>query len=389
MGPHGQVEDVGTRSYRSDKRDAARDHSRAAHRHGRAVALARYFADDLRIFATSVFGAAGLDGEKAASVAYHLVNGDLLGHTTHGLTLAPGYLREIAGGQMSATGVPQVISEHAANAVWDGQALPGPWLVDKAFNRAAALAREHGVATIVMKQSHHIACLASFVERAAERGYIMILASSNPGSAGVAPFGGKKALFTPNPIAMGIPTKGDPILVDISSSVTASGQVDRARARGERLPGAWLLDGDGHPTDDPEALEGGDRPGTILPLGGLDAGHKGFALALMVEALTQGLVGFGRADGPSGWRASIFLQVIDPAGFGGVAAFQRQTQFLAEACRANPPIDPNHPVRLPGERALALKRAQLRDGVEVDGSILMALAPWAARYAIRLPVPLA
>ncbi len=348
----------------------------------------RYSAIALQEFAISLFSAAGLDDEKAKAVAYHLVNADLLGHSTHGLALAGPYLGEIAEGRMAVAGEPQVLSQHAANVVWDGRALPGPWLVDKALDHAMELARRHGVATVVIRQSHHIACLASYVERAAELGYLMILASSNPGSKGVAPFGGKKTLFTPNPIAMGIPTTRDPILIDISSSVVASARVDQAREQGERLPGPWLLDRDGRPTDDPDALKG-DPPGTILPIGGLDAGHKGFALALMVEALTQALAGFGRADGPSGWRASVFLQIIDPEVFGGLEAFRRQTGFLAEACRANPPIDPDHPVRLPGERGLALKRAQRHRGVELYEAILPSLAPWAARYAITSPAALA
>ena len=344
----------------------------------------RYSAAALVDFTAALFLAAGLDEEKAATMARHLVGADLLGHRTHGLALAAPYLNEIIAGRMATAGGPEVISARAGNELWEGRGLPGPWLVSRAAERGIGLAREHGVATITIRRSHHIACLATYLERATDEGLMMILASSNPGSTGVAPFGGKKPLFTPNPIAMGIPTDREPILIDISSSVTANGQVERALERGERLPGPWLLDSEGRPTDDPAALHT-DPPGTILPLGGVDAGHKGFALALMVEALTQALAGFGRADRPSGWRASVFLQVIDPDAFGGRDDFKRQAGFLADACRSAEPIDPQSPVRLPGERGLALRRAQIRDGVDLDSSILSALEPFASRYSVSLP----
>ena len=81
------------------------------------------------------------------------------------------------------------------------------------------------------------------------------------------------------------------------------------------MPGKWLVDNRGEATDDPAALKA-SPPGAILPLGGLDRGHKGFGLGLMVEALTAGLGGYGRADKPTSWGASVFLQMIDPEAFG-------------------------------------------------------------------------
>ena len=117
--------------------------------------------------------------------------------------------------------------------------------------------------------------------------------------AGVAPFGGRKAVYTPDPFADGIPTDGDPILIDISACITTNGLANRMKREGKRFPGVWALDAAGTPTDDPAAFLA-DPPGTLLPTGGTDHGHKGYGLALMVEALTQGLGGFGRADGPTG-----------------------------------------------------------------------------------------
>jgi L-lactate dehydrogenase len=126
----------------------------------------------------------------------------------------------------------------------------------------------------------------------------------------------------------------------------------------------------------------------VLPLGGLDLGHKGFALALIVEALTSGLAGHGRADAPDHWGASVYLQIIEPTRFGGADSFTRQMDRLVELCR-NAPVAPGRPpVRLPGQAALERRAEQLRDGVTLHPRILSALAPWAARFALAAPAPI-
>ena len=109
--------------------------------------------------------------------------------------------------------------------------------------------------------------------------------------------------------------QGDPVLLDVSTSTTTNGLTGRLKGEGAVLGHPWLLDAAGQPTPDPAALFT-DPPGSILPLGGLDSGHKGYALGLLVEALTAALGGFGRADASEGWGAAVFLQVIDPAAFG-------------------------------------------------------------------------
>lgn len=217
---------------------------------------------------------------------------------------------------------------------------------------------------------------------------MVVVASSDPAVAGVAPFGGRKAVLTPDPIAVGIPTDGDPIVIDVSASITTNGLTDRLRREGKRFPGPWALDAEGRPTDDPAVLSA-DPPGTLLPAGGTDHGHKGYGLALMVEALTQGLGGFGRAEAPTGWGASVFVQAIDPAAFGGLDAFRRETGWTAAACRASPPVPGVDAVRLPGQRGLNRKRRALADGVALYPGIMAALAPHAARLGVTPPAPLA
>lgn len=344
----------------------------------------RHPVEALREFAAALLSAAGLDSAMAGEVAHVLVEGDLFGHDTHGLQLLPGYLTELERGSMTASGTHEVLAERSCVATWDGRRLPGPVLVRRAIEWARPRARSHGSATVAIRRSHHIACLAAYLEPVAREGLLIQIQSSDPAVASVAPFGGTQAVFTPNPLAAGIPTGGDPVLIDISASVTTNGMSNRLRAAGRRGAHRWWLDALGQPTDDPGVLAE-NPPGTILPLGGLEAGHKGYGLALLVEALTGGLAGYGRADVVDGWGATVFIQLHDPEAFAGLGAFTWQTDWIAQACRSSAPRDPDSPVRLPGERALARKREQTEHGVQLHPAIMPALRPWAARFGVALP----
>ena len=335
-------------------------------------------------FARSLLLAAGMPPDKAEAVATVLVEGDLMGHTTHGLQLLAGYLGEIEKKSMALDGEPAVLSDKPAAQLWDGRRLPGPWLVLRAIDAATRRARAAGTGTVVIRRSHHIASLASYHQRVAAQGLVLLLACSDANSASVAPFGGLDPVFTPNPISAGFPGAGTPISVDISTSTTTNGLTNRLHQRGGRLPAPWLIDGHGQASDDPAVLFR-EPKGTILPLGGLDAGHKGYGLSLLVEALTGGLAGHGRADPKEGWGATVFLQVIDPEAFAGAAAFERQMGEVARQCRASRPADPARPVRLPGERGDRLAKAQRQQGVVLHEAILPALQPWAEKYKVALP----
>ena len=305
----------------------------------------RYRHTDLVDFARSLMLCAGMEPDKAEAVAQVLVQGDLLGHDTHGLAQLAGYLGEIESGSMRKSGTPLLLADFPAAVTWDGQRLPGPWLVLQAMELATRRAALQGTCTVVIRRSHHIACLGAYLQRATDAGLVLLLACSDPNAASVAPFGGLDAVFTPNPIAAGIPTSGAPVLLDVSTAATTNGLTNRLQKQEQRLPAAWVMDAQGVAGDDPAVLFATPK-GTILPLGGKDSGHKGYGLSLLVESLTGALAGHGRADPPEGWGASVFLQIIDPRAFAGLDAFTRQTDHIAAQCRAARPVTPGLAVRL-------------------------------------------
>jgi len=335
-------------------------------------------------FGKSLLTSTGLSEDRARDVAEVLLEGDLLGHTTHGFALLPSYLTALADGLMEKQGEPEAISDHDSALAWNGRYLPGPWLLRKAIRVAQERLARHPVITISIQQSHHIGCLEAYLKPVTDKGFLILLSCSDPANRTVTPHGGTAPRFSPDPLAVGIPTRGEPILIDMSMSTTANGLCHRLAVAGEKLPGQWLVDGEGKPSDDPQILFE-NRGGSLLPLGGLDLGYKGFALALFVEAITNALSGRGRATGVKRWSASVFLQLINPAHFGGREAFLRETSFLADSCMDAPVPAGKPPVRLPGQAALARRAKQVAHGVELYPTIMPALVPCAEALNVKLP----
>jgi LDH2 family malate/lactate/ureidoglycolate dehydrogenase len=345
----------------------------------------RHDAQALVSLADDLLRATGLSAELSRAVSTYLVEADLMGHDTHGLALLPWYLGHIRDGIVPREGSFEVMSDKGAAICWNGKRLPGQWLTEQAVLTACARSSDFGTATVVIGNSHHNGALAVYLRLATERGLLMSIASSSPSGQQVAPFGGVEGRFTPNPVAWGIPMPGSPALIDISASITTANMCARMVRAGREYEKDWLLDADGNLTRDPKVIGNG---GSLLPTGGLDHGQKGYGMALSVEALTQGLAGYGRADEPSGTNSAITVSVYDPEAFGGLEAFLRQTGWLAEACLATRPLDLARPVRLPGQAALARRAKALSDGLSLYPGIFDALAREAEALGVALPAPL-
>jgi LDH2 family malate/lactate/ureidoglycolate dehydrogenase len=328
----------------------------------------------------ALLAAGGMDADKTLVVAEVLVEADMIGHTTHGVGLAESYLDALASGELNGSGDVEVVSDRNSCITWNGRMLPGAWLVRKALDLACERADDHGVATVAIARSHHTGALAAYMRRVTERGYVAQISCSTASAARMAPFGGTAPVLTPNPLAIGFPTTGDPIVIDISSSITTTTLTRQLAARGERYPDKWALTAAGEPTDDPAEVV--DHGGSLMPLGGMHKGYKGFGLAMMVDILGQGLSGFGRVDRPGPMSLAVFIQVIDPEAFGGREAFVRQATHLAEICRHNPPAPGVSNVRVPGDNAALSRRIALEKGVVADPMVIDGLKARAEKLGV-------
>tara|TARA_R110000772_G_scaffold46915_2_gene107140 strand:+ start:95 stop:1159 length:1065 start_codon:yes stop_codon:yes gene_type:complete len=350
----------------------------------------RYAHADLHSFSQRLFEAAGLPAERAAVMAEILLEADLMGFTTHGMQRVAHNVRWLMEGASRCSGEPTVLVDKGALFNWDAAFLPGPWVVSQAVDTALARVPEHGVVTATLRRSQHIACLAAYLPRVIKAGYLGMLTCSTPSEHTVSPFGGLTPVFSANPLAIGAPGQEYPLLFDISMSVTAGGYVARAAREGERLPEPCLKDAEGRVTDDPAALEGPPR-GSIMPIGGAQHGYKGAALSAATEVLSMALGGYGRADAEAagdGEANSVYLQIIDPAAFGSLAAFKEQLHALQYLVTASEVPEGAPPVRFPGQRAWQRRTEQLAGGVALYPSIMEDLAPLARQLEVTQPVPL-
>ncbi len=337
---------------------------------------------EINQYLSEIFELAGLPKEMAASNAKILLEGELLGHRTHGLDLLKPYLEEIKKGAMDTSLDIEVLNASPSSQLWNGNYKSGTWLTEKALASAAILAKSQGIGTVVIQKSHHIACLAAYLEEYTKQNLMVLIACSDPRNKTVAPFGGKLPVYSPNPLAIGIPTESVPILMDVSMSTTANGVVVKTAKNNKKLPGEWLLNNQGKATNDPTAFYE-DPPATLLPLGGMDLGYKGFALGIMIEAMTNALGGHGRSNNPSKWGATVFVQIIDPKIFSGESYFLAEMEHFRNQCINNVNVDDSNPVRMPGERGLDLKAQQMKTGIELSLELVEDLYEIGQQYQLR------
>ena len=344
-----------------------------------------YEVEALVIFAKQALEAVGLSGRMSKTVASVLVEGDLLGHDTHGLALLPGYLASARDGEMALDSAPDMLNERPAAALWDGRKLPGPWLITEGLRVAMEKAEYYGTFTLSIRNSHHTAGLVSYLKPVTDRGLVGLVMASDPTEQCVAPFGGCQPVLSTNPFAIGYPACGGAVMLDMSTSVTTNGMVKRLYNEKAQFAHDWLIDAEGNPSRDP-AIRYARTPGAIMPLGGFDAGHKGTGLGMTVEALTHGLSGNGRHRNPQGWQNNVFIQVIDPAAFGGGDSFAMEAGFLGDAIRHSKAATANGPApRVAGERAQALRADRLLQGIPLSEGILAGLAEWAETLGLQMP----
>ena len=303
---------------------------------------------------------AGVRSETAAIVAEDLVAAEADGLSSHGLARLPAYAAQVRSGKIDGTAQVAVTRPAPASLIADARCGFAAPAIRAGLTAACEGARETGVAGLAVSNSHHSGVLGSHVERAAMAGFVCLGFSNGP--AGIAPWGGRKALFGTNPIAFACPRAGSPpLVIDLSLSKVARGKVMLAAQRGEPIPPGWALDSGGNPTSDAAAA----LKGTMLPMG--DA--KGAALAMMIEILSAALTGanfgyqassFFTAEGEPP-RIGQFFFILDPRRYG--EGFGASVEVLVNAVRDQPGT------RLPGERRLANRARSAQDGLVLPSAL--------------------
>lgn len=324
-------------------------------------------ADLLRNLMEEVFHAMDVPPADVRLVVDALLDASLSGYDAHGVMRVPRYVEELRQGISVAQGEFKILKESAGSAYVDAGRALGPVTATKAIALACEKAKTAGIGCVSTTNSNDIGRLGSYLWQPAKQGFLTVLVVNDSGGLPtVAPFGGSSRFFSTNPIGAGIP-RGDeePIIIDMSTSMTSVGKLRVSAQRGDSIPEGWLIDGEGEPVVDPARFFTDPENVALLPLGGMLAGHKGFALQLLVDVLAGALGGAGVSTGedPGLEANAIFALAIDPEHFVSLKTFTELVNQMVEGLgtvRTLPHVDA---IRIPGERAAHERKTRQAQGI--------------------------
>lgn len=329
--------------------------------------MPRISAAELRSLGVQVFEALRVPHEEAVWVAELLVRANLVGHDSHGAIRIPQYAQAIRSALVKPGVPPEIVKEAPAMALIDGHWGLGQVVARYAMELAIRKARETKISSVCAYNLYHVGRLADYTRMAAEQDLAAIMMVNGGGASPiVAPFGGTTGRLSTNPISLAFPGGAPvPFLFDMATSVVAEGKVRVTRNRGERTPEGWLLDNQGRPTTDPNALYQEPR-GAILPLGGR-AGHKGFGLAMAVEILGGILARAGYASPGAGrFSNGTFIVVIEISAFVDPGQFRTEIDDLLAYVKSAPTAPGVEAIRYPGEPEAREQQRRERDGILLE-----------------------
>ncbi len=339
--------------------------------------------DTLRAFATETYLKLGMPEASAALVADSLVQADLWGHQSHGLMRLFWYGLRLESGAMDATALPEVAEEPGALSTIDGRNGVGQVVAKAAMEQAIRAAKRHGIGAVSVRNSGHFGMAMYYTRMAAEAGCIGFLSSN--ASPAMAPWGGTEKRVGNNPWSWAAPAgQHAPFVLDIANTAVARGKLYLARQRGEAIPQGWAMDAEGRPTTD--AVAG--IAGTILPM----AGHKGYAISVMMDVLSGVLSGSGFGSAitgpyvPTGESGVGHLAIaIDVNATRPLAEFEADMERLIAELKSAPRAPGVDDIFYPGEIEARNDTRGRAEGLSLPEATLETLREEAAKRGISVP----
>ncbi len=334
-------------------------------RSGLHMAADRYKSETVKQLVAAVTVASGVSQPDAAILADALVDADVHGTSTHGVSRLNIYIRRIQKGLINPKAKLVVERQRGGTLAVDAANGLGQVQAVKTLEILVPMAKKNGVAAATIRNSQHFGALSYYCNKAAAQD--MILFATTNCEPAMSPEGACQAYFGTNPLAASFPTgKGWPVKIDLATSIVARGNIIAAQKRGQPVPPGWALTVDGEPTTDAAAA----LAGTVLTM----AGHKGYALALMVEVLSGVLSGaaIGPAIGPMYKNmdrkqdVGHFFCLLDIAAFMDVTEFKRRMDKAIDdikSCRKRPGVNE---ILVPGERSHRKAQQSRKQGIFLE-----------------------
>ena len=308
----------------------------------------------------------GASSEEAEAVAEHQIGANLAGHDSHGIILLATYVDRIRQGHIVPGAKPEIVRETSTTAHIDGHWGFGQVVQTKATQLAIDKARQNMTAAVTVACQSHVGRLGDYSLMAAQDGMIgMMFCDSGRGPKVVVPFGGRDARLGTNPVSIALPSNLEaPIFTDMATSQIAANKLAVYRNRRLAIPPNWIVDKEGNPTTDPADYFAG---GAVLPLGGLESGHKGYGLGTMVDVFAGILTGLGWGLDPTARHndGSLYL-ALNVAAFRPLEEFKAEVTAFARFLKSSRPAHGFTEVLYPGEVEWRTRQERLRSGIPIE-----------------------
>ncbi|KKB80287.1 oxidoreductase [Devosia soli] len=311
---------------------------------------------------------AGASEASRAAAVKAMLHASLVGVDSHGVRLTGHYCKMLGGGRLNKNPQLKVAKRGAGSALIHADDGLGHYAAYKAVEVGIDLAREAGVGAVGIQHSSHFGAAGAYALAGAEEGFVTF-ATTNTDSM-VALFDGAQKFHGTNPLAFAAPVpEGRPWLLDMATSSIPLNRVLLHRSLDKDLPEGVAATPDGQPTTDPHEAD------MLLPLGGVDYGYKGAALAGVATLFSALLTGttldgdfipmYGGDDISTPRNMGHFVLVIDPDKFAGRDVFLRAIGRYLESLRGSP-VREGGRVMAPGDREWAEMDKRRAEGIPLD-----------------------
>lgn len=342
----------------------------------------------LQRIARDCFHAAGFPKDEAELIAELLVLSNLCGHESHGVRQLPRYLQRIRDKEIIPGAPVTIVQETPATAMLDGHRTLGHVAATRAMELCIKKAQATKISAVSVRNLDHTGRVGAYPEMAAARGLVgMCFCSGHGAYLNVVPFGGIEGKLGTNPFAAAFPYDGaeGPILLDFATSIVAGNKVLMAKDSGVETGEGWIIDHEGNPIRDPQAVI--DKKAFILPLGG-EKGYKGYALAIMNEIMSGILTGVGTVATtvyPTPTDNVTFMIVIDPMAFVTRDFYNREINALVDYMHKTRVRPGDPPVQMPGEYEWTRRAKRRVEGIDLDAGVWNAILKSAREMKVAVP----
>ena len=327
----------------------------------------RLTVEQARALVDRAMRSAGFEHDDARLIADHLIDCELRGVSYGGLPRAISIAERIARTGVSHQPI-RIVKETAVSASLDGGDRIGYVVAHRTMSIAIEKASGNGLAIVGANNTWYTGMLSYYAEMAAARRFVSLIASN--ASPWVAPHGATEGRFGTNPICVGFPAAGEPVIWDIGTSAIMHAEVKLAQELGQQLPEGVAFDAVGRSTRDPVAA----LDGAFASWGG----HKGSGLGIVVQLL--GALAGGPAIPPEMAGFGMVVIAINPDLLSSADDFAQNVSAYAESVRTARPVECDRPVRMPFDRSRAERTRRLsEDAIEVAQSVHQRLVAIAGR----------